>query len=176
MVLSGAQTTGGEYIKLQEEIARLGIPVVYARQGEEIEFEGAKIDILWPDLSYKIGQELPDNKLNDVSIVAWLNFQDLDVLFTGDISAKLEKQLAGILPDIDVLKVPHHGSKYSSTVEFLSALKPELAVIDTGKNSYGHPTIETMERLGQVGAQVLRTDLDGTIGIIWQKGEWRIKP
>ena len=71
----------------------------------------------------------------------------------------------------DVLKVAHHGSKTSSTVEFLEAVSPTIAVISTGiYNSYGHPDDEVLYRLKSLGAEVYRTDIDGTI-IIKSNGE-----
>ena len=62
----------------------------------------------------------------------------------------------------DVLKVGHHGSKYSSTDIFLKAVRPAKAYIEVGKNNYGHPTQGALERLRAVGAQIFRTDLDDT--------------
>ena len=68
--------------------------------------------------------------------------------------------------DCDVLKVCHHGSKYSSTAEFIEAVSPVVALIGVGKkNTYGHPSSEAIERLENAGAIVFRTDTDGAIGI-----------
>jgi competence protein ComEC len=67
------------------------------------------------------------------------------------------------LPDIDILVAGHHGAKTSTSQALLEAVTPELAVISVGKNSYGHPTQETLDRLASIGAQVFRTDQDGTI-------------
>jgi len=76
--------------------------------------------------------------------------------------------LSDNLPDIDILKVGHHGSKYASTLEFLEKTKPELAVISVGsKNRYGHPTAETLGRLESVGAKVRRTDEEGSVVLEW---------
>ncbi|KKU60350.1 MAG: beta-lactamase domain protein, partial [Microgenomates group bacterium GW2011_GWE1_47_12] len=72
----------------------------------------------------------------------------------------------GGLPDIDILKVGHHGSKYASTLPFLERIKPELAIISVGKgNRYGHPTQETLERLERVGTEIARTDQEGIIEV-----------
>ena len=68
-----------------------------------------------------------------------------------------------------MLKVAHHGSRYSSSEAFLSAIRPKVAVISVGRNSYGHPTSETLKRLANVGAQVLRTDMHGTVRIVLDK-------
>ena len=67
---------------------------------------------------------------------------------------------------IDILKVAHHGSKHSSSAEFLNIIQPKVAVIEVGENSYGHPTKETLEKLEQIGASIFRTDEYGTIKVI----------
>ena len=67
------------------------------------------------------------------------------------------------LPDIEVLVVGHHGSRYSSTDAFLQQVRPETAIISVGDNSYGHPTQEAMDRLSRNGAAVYRTDRQGNV-------------
>lgn len=103
---------------------------------------------------------------NDSSIVTKLSYRDNSFLFTGDISSKIEKEI--IIQDIqsDIIKIPHHGSKYSSSEEFIKKVSPLLAVIQVGKNSYGHPTDEVLTRLSNFGIKVLRNDLDGDIQIV----------
>ena len=90
---------------------------------------------------------------------------DFDLLITGDMSGQTELALIGQydLPDLEVLMVGHHGSKYSSQQDFLSALTPEAAIISVGDNSYGHPTQEAMDRLSRNGAAVYRTDRQGNV-------------
>lgn len=85
-------------------------------------------------------------------------------LFTGDISSAVENSL--LAPDIDILKVAHHGSRFSSSANFLEVARPEIAVIGVGRNSYGHPTAQTLERLANVGSQIFRTDSDGTVKLV----------
>jgi competence protein ComEC len=111
---------------------------------------------------------------NDASIVAKLNFSQNSFLFTGDISKFAEEELtirensyqfASL--NSDVLKVAHHGSKTSTSEEFLKKVSPKIAVISVGKeNPYGHPHREVLEILNKFGIKVLRTDLDGDIKII----------
>ena len=89
-----------------------------------------------------------------------------DTLITGDLSSAAERQLLGDydLPDLEVLIVGHHGSKYSTCSELLETTAPDVAVISVGAgNSYGHPTDEVLQRLKQAGCAVYRTDLHGTI-------------
>ena len=89
-----------------------------------------------------------------------------DTLITGDLSSAAERQLLADydLPDLEVLIVGHHGSRYSTCTELLEATAPDTAIISVGAdNSYGHPTAEVLERLKQAGCAVYRTDLHGTI-------------
>ena len=73
----------------------------------------------------------------------------------------------------DILKVCHHGSRYSSTDGFLDAVSPRAAVIGVGRNYYGHPAPETLAKFKERGIPVYRTDLDGAVGFWVQKGELR---
>ncbi|MBI2042002.1 MAG: MBL fold metallo-hydrolase [Candidatus Nealsonbacteria bacterium] len=128
--------------------------------------ESAHVDILYPFESLE-GKELKDS--NDTSIIAKLVFGKISFLFTGDATQSVEKELVrGPTPhnlDSDVLKVGHHGSKTSTSKEFVKAVSPEVAVISAGKNnSYGHPHREVLDNLA--GINILRTDLDGDIKII----------
>ena len=105
---------------------------------------------------------------NDASMVLSLQYWDFKMLFTGDVSSKTESELIGkrLLSDIDVLKVAHHGSATSSSRDFLKAVKAEAALISVGEdNSYGHPAQETLERLGEAGCKIYRTDQEGMIRI-----------
>lgn len=170
VLMNGVETESGSYKNMVNTIKQNKIPIVFARRGQTIEFSGAKLSVIWPSLDLKVHSSLPDKKLNDTSIVSLLEFKDFQGLFAGDISANAEKVLANILPDVDLLKVAHHGSKYSSSEKFLAALQPEYAVIEVGKNSYGHPTVEALGRLANIGAQVFRTDVEGVIKAVWQNG------
>ena len=129
------------------------------------EFSLAIIEILHPfeDLE---GTEPKDS--NKTSIVAKLDFGETDFLFTGDIYDSQEKEMIeqGIDLKAEVLKLAHHGSKTSSSSEFLQAVLPQIAVVSCGKNnSYGHPHQQVLERLKGDGIQVLRTDEKGDITI-----------
>ena len=98
---------------------------------------------------------------------------DFDVLITGDMAGSTERKLVGQydLPDIEVLMVGHHGSRYSSSQELLQAVRPETAIISVGDNSYGHPTQEAMDRLSQAGAEIYRTDRQGNILVTVHGGD-----
>lgn len=107
-------------------------------------------DILWPDNSNLI----TENALNNNSIVCKLHYKNFSILFTGDIEEIAEKQILQEyknnlqILNSTVLKVGHHGSKTSSTQEFIEAVKPKIALIGVGKNNkFGHPNANVIERL-----------------------------
>ncbi|TNE85929.1 MAG: MBL fold metallo-hydrolase [Deltaproteobacteria bacterium] len=130
------------------------------RMGDE-----AILHVLWPGETY-----LKDTRsdLNSNSVVIWLEHGEIDALFTGDAEEPTEHALLrGKLPEVEVLKVAHHGSAHSSTPAFLARTSPEIAVISCGKdNRYGHPDAGTVKRLASHGAMVFRTDLSGQVRVI----------
>ena len=106
---------------------------------------------------------------NENSIVGLCEYGNFRALFTGDITSKAEKRLVsayGNALDCDVLSVPHHGSKSSSSTAFLNACSPIYAVVSVGaKNTYGHPTEEAMNRISDTGATLYRTDKLSTVAV-----------
>ena len=103
---------------------------------------------------------------NDFCQIIRIEYISHSFIFTGDISSEIENEYVktyGELLDSDVLKVAHHGSKYSSSIEFVEAVSPKYAVISCGPNSYGHPTQEAISSISSTGATILRTDNDGNI-------------
>lgn len=103
--------------------------------------------------------------MNEQGLTILCSAGDFDVLITGDMAGTTERELIAAydLPDTEVLVVSHHGSKYSSDPVFLQEVRPETAVISVGDNSYGHPTEEAMGRLAAAGAEIYRTDRQGSI-------------
>ena len=106
---------------------------------------------------------------NDNSIVLLLQYKGNSILFTGDMTSKMEADVAEAVrycgvDSLSILKVGHHGSKYSSSEEFLAGIMPQAAVIScAARNTYGHPHKETLQRLEDVDALVLRTDEGGAV-------------
>lgn len=101
---------------------------------------------------------------NEVSLITLVVNKNNKFLFMGDAESKQEKSVLKDLPDVDVLKVGHHGSKTSTSKELLKQVKPEVAVILCGtENKYGHPHQEVLSNLDSVKAKVYRSDLNGTI-------------
>ena len=163
---TGVVRDTAEYEEWLNLIKEEGADVKIAQAGGKILLGNAEIEILYPFKNME-GKELKDS--NDSSVVAKLIFGDNSFLFTGDAGEKTEKTIMGELVSLgsDVLKIGHHGSKYSSTEEFIKAVSPEIAVIEVGKdNSYGHPTAEVLDRLLKYGIDILRTDQNGDIKII----------
>ncbi|RYI32035.1 MBL fold metallo-hydrolase [Bacillus infantis] len=113
-------------------------------------------------------KEYAKSDLNNWSAVIHINYNKNNFLFAGDAELKSENDMiaAKSLSKVDVLKVGHHGSKDSSSKNFLSKIKPTYSIISVGaKNSYKHPTSETLKRLSAIKTKVFRTDKNGTIRV-----------
>jgi competence protein ComEC len=153
-----------EYTAWQEMVRDSGATVIAPRRGLRLQLGEATFTILHP-LDDIAGQYYDD--ANDSSVVGRLEYHDVSFLFTGDAPVAIEEKLLVEYPDTldsDVLKVGHHGSRYSSSVDFLRAVSPQFAVIQSGAgNSFGHPHELVLRRLGSVGTEVLRTDEQGDI-------------
>lgn len=136
-------------------------PIVVPEAGDILHLGGATVTILhcWPDAW----------DTNDMSICLRVDYGETSFLFTGDAEYMAEYMMidSGLPLAADVLKVGHHGSKTSSSMEFLKAVNPTYAVVSCGRgNSYGHPHAITLESLKDLGVQLYRTDLQGTITCI----------
>lgn len=131
--------------------------ISFPKKGAVFNYSGLVLTVLNP------GGTLSEEK-NENSIVILATYGKLDLLLTGDCEGSCESALAP--PDVEVLKVAHHGSRYATGAAFLAAAKPEISVISVGKNSYGHPSGETIARLEAAGSRVMRTDQLGTIVIV----------
>ncbi|MEQ1561285.1 MAG: MBL fold metallo-hydrolase [Nitrospira sp.] len=137
------------YAVLENKIIKKKIPKVLARRGEVVDLGGgAYLQILFPD------RDVSGLTTNDGSIVMKLVYGETSVMLQGDSTAKIEHYLVGLDSDSlksSILKAGHHGSRTSSTEEYVSAVSPYAVVVSSGKNnSYGHPhkeTLETAEKL-----------------------------
>ena len=170
-------TTKG-YETVMKLIAEKHIPDRIVGTGEKIAIGSTHLVVLWP-ISSLSNLSNPSN-VNDASIVFKLSYGTFDALFTGDADSHVDSELTKIPlldPDgIEVLKVPHHGSKTGMTDGFLQWLGPiKLAIISVGKNMYGHPAKETITQLETIGAQVLRTDENGNIEVVSDGKTWSVK-
>lgn len=130
-------------------------------EGQKIELDGTVVKVLHADTG--INQK---HSSNEVSSVVQVSYGNYSFLFTGDLPARGEEEMLQSGRDISstVLKVGHHGSRTSSTIQFLQAVAPEYAVISVGQNnSFGHPHQETIQRLLSQRSKVYRTDQQGAI-------------
>ena len=133
--------------------------IIEAKKGELID---GCFEVIYPSG----GEEKIDK--NDMSLVLLYKENDVEVLYTGDISGEVEGRIDDTLKNRDraklrILKCPHHGSRYSSTEDFLETYKPDVTVISVGQNNYGHPTREAMERIKRTGSVIYRTDEKGAV-------------
>lgn len=147
-------------------VGEIGAPV-----GELAESSGIKVRVLWPidDGHGKSGED------NEKSSVFRIDVDGISILVTGDIGVETEKILIdkykhSNLLNVDVLKVGHHGSKYSTSENFLDAVDPKVALIGVGKNNYGHPSPSVIDKLHKNDIILYRTDVDGAIGL-WKEGK-----
>jgi competence protein ComEC len=165
-ISTGVTNTVPGYADLVRALDERGVPRIVLAAGDTIRYGDSRGDVLSPTPAF-----LSATDVNETTLVLRISGNDVASLFTGDADADVERELARTAGSIDVLKVSHHGSKFSSTKEFLDAIHPEIAVIEVGKNSYGHPTAQALGRLADVGARIFRTDQQGTIEIIADGGE-----
>lgn len=153
------------YRKLLADLVAGGTPVEVAQAGSRIVLDqDVNIEILWPEM----GKDLEsDADLNNSSLVIKVTYGHRSFIFTGDAELEEQKELlrAGVDLESDVLKVPHHGSRFLLP-ELVEQIQPQVAVICVGAyNSFGHPAQFTLDLLDAAGAKIYRTDLDGAIVI-----------
>lgn len=141
--------------------------VIIARAGQRIQSESTYLDVLYPLESRH--RYLPRDH-NDISVVTRLAYGRHGFLFTGDATARTEQEMLPAWGDYlksDILKVAHHGSRFSTQPDLLAAVQPGLAVIQVGSdNRYGHPAQEVLDRLAAHAVDVRRTDHHGDIEVI----------
>jgi competence protein ComEC len=150
-----------EYAKFAQTLARTNTHSEAIEAGDVIQFGEVSLDVLWPPAG-------GETSTNDDSIVLRIQYGERSILLTGDIEQAAERALLTSQQQLhaDVIKVAHHGSKTSSTEAFVTATKPQLAVISVGRNSrFGHPHKEVVDRWQCSGATVLTTGNSGTITI-----------
>ena len=165
----GHDVNSANYRGLLSLARSLGVPVVHRAEGQQIGWTDAQMRVLWPD-----NDDPVKSATNDDSLVLRLADGSESFLLTGDIERPVERNLVAQnaggsqkdAPELsaDFLKVPHHGSKTSSTQPFLDAVHPRYAAISVGaSNTFGHPNEEVVERLSAEGAHIFRTDRNGAI-------------
>jgi competence protein ComEC len=149
------------FLALLSEARAHGTRIVQQVRGHDFDWDGVKANVLWPaDISQVTKPS------NDNSLVMTLDDGVVNFLLPGDIEKKVENELVAenVPLKSDFLKVPHHGSKTSSTDAFVAAVAPKFAVVSVGDgNQFGHPVDAVVERYAAAGARFLRTDRDGAV-------------
>lgn len=164
---------------MEDQLRReTGAKFLYLRKGQRILLgEGVYLDILAPEKRTKqeyarMARDKEDE--NQFSLVMKLTYGKFSVLVTGDIDqegeAGLTDQYRSGQLQCDILKVAHHGSKYSSSEEFIQAVSPSAAVFQVGRNNFGHPAQTVIEKYRQNGIMIYRNDTSGAIGIRGETG------
>ncbi|WP_426869510.1 ComEC/Rec2 family competence protein [Candidatus Planktophila versatilis] len=126
--------------------------------GTRATIEDVKIEVKWPD---RAGEYTPNNS----SIAVLITSPDFTLFAAGDIEPPVQSQLVSRIGEVDIYKVAHHGSRFQD-LDLMRELSPQIAVISVGAtNTYGHPAPATISALTQLGAKVLRTDIDGAVAI-----------
>ena len=174
------------YEPMKEKIyEETGVPpenMLFLKAGDIVDAGGGvTLRVLAPAAGSRSEYEkiLKDNEdENKLSLIVKAEYKGRSVLFTGDIDSEYENRLVDIYKNTpnrskklsgvgglhsDILKIAHHGSKYSSSDDFLSAVAPSVSIIQVGRNLYGHPTPEALERIEEQGSLMFRNDIDGAV-------------
>ena len=163
-IWTGATPDSPTWWLVRQRASQVGAKIVAMQAGGRFTLGGGSFEVLAPPADY-----IPlDEPKNNPSLVLRLSYGERSFLLTGDVERPIEREMldAGEARPTDVLKVAHHGSRTSSSEEFLDALHPAFAVISAGfENSYGHPHPMIVARLAERHATILRTDRDGLITI-----------
>jgi len=162
LLISGNMSETSAYDAVLQNTSEFGVQTILARAGEKISLgDGVDFEILWPAGDVRFIES------NSASVVGIVSFGQTRFLLTGDAPSEVEHKLSLAFPEelsSAILKLGHHGSRTSSSEEFLRAVAPELAIISAGKgNSYGHPHLDVLARLETLGIPHISTIEKGTI-------------
>jgi competence protein ComEC len=180
------------FAKLMSLVKNKNINVQYVTRGDVITIDSTSLSVLWPSqeqLALAKSHEASDvsegsnvlgatdAQLNDFCVVLALKYGTFDALFPGDadshVEAKYDKLQAFDSP-VEILKVPHHGSKTGMTKDFVEWVRPAVSIISVGKNSYGHPSEEAVNMLQSVNSRIYRTDEKSDIEVISDGKTWHV--
>ena len=169
VIISKQSETSENFKQIMKIIRKKRINLIVVQKGSKIKIDNfTTVDIISPH-----SENIADN-MNDNSIVAKLEAYNFSILFTGDASEKIEKELIKEKINLksDILKVSHHGSKTGTSEEFLKSVKPKIALIGVGENNkFGHPTEDVIKRLTENKVKIYRTDRNGEISIKIKKNK-----
>lgn len=174
--ISNAVIEDEVYHKLAVLCNERKVPIYRLKAGDQIKAHDLRFEVLHPSADYKTDSR------NAYSLVMKLESGGVTALLTGDVESDGEYASAGQLyrhigfAGIDIYKAAHHGSKYSNTEELLTCIQPRIAVISCGEdNRYGHPHTEAVERMRQVGSDIIITKNTGAIMIKIKNGSYKIE-
>lgn len=159
------------YTTLLQIIDERHLNIVAADTDCDYTFNQAQLDVIYPSVD-----DQPFDDPNDSSIVSNFKYGNFELLLTGDISTKVERELiqGGLLPDIDILKIAHQGSRTSTSQSLIDVTQPEVGIISVGRNKFGHPHMEVIDRLQQSNVHLYRTDENGTIEVVTDGERYQI--
>jgi len=187
-----------EYQQLISKLNSKKIPLKNLFAGDKFRMGELQVGVFWPDKSWvfdhlsveadrlkkdqigSAGQAVlglsTEDDLNQFSFYLKLGYRNFSALMTGDGDSTIQNQIMDVsgIQNVQVLKIPHHGSKTALSSGFLDRLKPALAVISVGKNSFGHPTNEILKQLSDRKIEVKRTDRDGDVNVVSDGLSWKI--
>ena len=157
-----------QFLKLTKILKNKNIPLFYVSRGDVLQIDQfASLSVLWPEKNFTLKTNISNKKIdiNNFSLVAVFQENNFRLLLTGDISASiLERLLQKSNKNYNILKIPHHGSKYGLNQKILQLAEPDAVVISVGKsNLYGHPAKEIINLLQALKIKIKRTDSDGDI-------------
>ena len=189
-LVSGLNASSQKWSVLEGIVGSTDSKIVYTKTGDQYQLGLIHLDILWPKISDFKGltmeEKTNDQKVlgtftssqdpNDFSVVLNLKYKNFTAIYTGDIGPDTEENIIklNVLSNVDLLKVPHHGSKNGLSENFLKKLSPKIAVIGVGKNPWGHPHQEILNLLQDYKVQTYRTDKDGDIQVITNGNGYKV--
>jgi competence protein ComEC len=163
---------------LFRKIKRDGVPFRVLKRGDVLETGEYAFRVFHPYNEFHANSPRGGfSDQNSDSLVMQIESNGLSVLFNGDIEEEAEWDLVHLGKSLksDVIKVPHHGGRTSSSMDYINAVKPEIAVFSVGRNNrFGHPHYETLKRYNAAGTRIFRTDIEGAITITPGNGSLEI--
>jgi competence protein ComEC len=164
----GREVSSPALARLEELARERKIPIEHELRGKSFTWDGVSGEFLWPEIG---PEEIAPSAKNNDSLVLRLHYGNRNVLLPGDAEKESERAIlaenSAEALRADVLKIGHHGSKNSTTDEWLAGVQPRLGIISAGEdNPYGHPSPQLLERLEKAGVRILRTDRDGAVHVL----------
>lgn len=170
VIISEQYKTSSIYEQFKQICKKQNIQIIYVKSGDKIRIKDLAFKILHPKSKEN---QISENPLNNNAIVCMVKYKNRRILFTGDIEKVAENEMVKEYTNglkADILKVGHHGSKTSTTKEFLDLINPSVALIGVGQNNkFGHPNEDVIKRLEEKNIQIYRTDEMGEISVIIDK-------